>query len=105
MLRGMSARHFHEWRAFDDMEPFDETRSDVRAASIVQAIYNVRRGKRPPIKLMDCVVTFGSGGVRETPKSAEQARAEVERTMNFLCLLFNSEPEKESKPRAKRATQ
>lgn len=103
MLRGMSARQFAEWRAYDDLEPFDEERADIRAGSIVQAIYNVKRRKgQAPIKLMDCVVTFGSGGTKESPKSAEQARAQVERAMDLLMLIFNSEPEKAPKPRVRR---
>lgn len=99
----MSARHFHEWRAYDDMEPFDEERADIRAGSIVQAIYNVRRRKgSPPIKLMDCVVTFGSGRATESPKSVEQAREEIARAMDFCMLIFNTPSEKEPKARVRR---
>lgn len=104
MLRGMSARQFHEWRAYDDLEPFDEERADIRAGSIVQAIFATAPGRRrgsPPIKLMDCVVRFGSGAA-ESPKSVEQAREEIVKTMDLLAAIFNSEPQKAPPPRVRR---
>jgi hypothetical protein len=102
MLRGMSARQFSEWRAYHDLEPFDEERADIRAGSIVQAIFSTSRRKgSPPIKLMDCVVRFGSGA-GDSPKSVEQAREEIVKTMDFLAVIFNSEHQKASKPRVRR---
>lgn len=96
----MSARQFHEWRAYADLEPFDEERADIRAGGIAHAIYSVKRRRgQPPIKLMDCVVRFGAG-TAESPKTAEQAREEIRKTMDVLMLIFNGAPEKT--PRVRR---
>ena len=102
MLRGMSARQFQEWRAYADLEPFDEERADLRAGSIVQAFLNThgrRRGQRP-YQLKDCVLRFGVAD--ETPKTAEQARAEVGNTMELLMLIFNGPAEKGPKARVRK---
>lgn len=86
----MSAIQFQEWRAYADLEPFDEARADLRAGSIVQAFLNVHRRKgQPQVKLQDCVLRFGVTG--EKPKTPEQARAEVGQTMDLLMLIFNSQ--------------
>ena len=99
MLSGMSIRHFQEWRAFADLEPFDEVRADYRSAQIVQAFYSIHRKKgAQPVKLQDCLLRFGPAV--ETPRSAEQARDEISRTMDFLMLIYNSPPE-QPKKRAK----
>jgi hypothetical protein len=38
MLRGMSLSQLREWRAFADLEPFDEERMDIRFASLEHRI-------------------------------------------------------------------
>lgn len=45
ILRGITAKQFRDWQHYASLEPFDETRADYRAASIVSMIYNVNRGK------------------------------------------------------------
>lgn len=40
MLAQMPAGQFEEWRAYADVEPWDEQRADFRAAQVVQAVYN-----------------------------------------------------------------
>ena len=90
----MSARQFHEWRAYADLEPFDEERADIRAASIVQATYSVHRRKgAPPVKLKDCVVQFGAGAA-DSPKTVQQARDEIVAAMDFMTMIFAEEPKK-----------
>jgi hypothetical protein len=98
----MSMRDLTEWRAYHDLEPFDEERMDFRFGSIVQAFLNThgRRKGQPTYQLKDCVLRFGSAAAK--PKTVEQARAEVVKTMDLLMLIFNSEPEKASKPRVRR---
>lgn len=88
MLRGMSASQFQEWRAYADLEPFDEERADLRAASIVQAIYNVnrRKGSRP-IALKDCALVFGPNTEPAKPKTVEQQRAEIRATLDILMAI------------------
>lgn len=79
----MSVRQFMEWRAYADLEPFDETRADLRAASIVCAILNVNRGRRRPVPLEDCMLRFGSaaGAKAVDPKAA---RRQVLETFGLL---------------------
>jgi len=70
----MSAKTFRRWQHFDAMEPIGELRADYRAASIVQMIGNVNRGKdTPPLKLEECLLRYdvtrpAEGESRETPK-------------------------------------
>jgi hypothetical protein len=92
MLRGMTTRQLTEWRAYADLEPFDEEREDYRAASIVHAIRNAFRKKgAPPISLKECVVQFGADA--EKPKTIEQSRSQIKRTMDFLVALFGVKKE------------
>lgn len=55
----MTARQFIEWQVFYALDPFGELRADYRAASIVQMIANVNRGKGAPYKLKDFLLKFG----------------------------------------------
>jgi hypothetical protein len=85
MLRGITVRQFQEWRAYADLEPFDEERADARAASIVQAIYNSPRRKKDRLKLQECLLSFG-----EQPSAAatdEQKLAQTRRTLDMLFAL------------------
>lgn len=62
MLRCMTWEQFQEWRAFDELEPFGEERSDIRSAQIVQALWNIARDvKKNPQgwPLSDFVLAFG----------------------------------------------
>ena len=87
MLASITARQFQEWRAYADLEPFDEERADYRAASIVQAVRNAFRGKRPPVKLSDCVLPFEPKEV-EAPDPAK-AREQILQTMKALMAIHN----------------
>jgi hypothetical protein len=90
MLRGMTTRQFQEWRAYADLEPFDEERADLRAAHIVQTLLNLHRKKgAQPFQLKDCVLRF-SPVEASRPSSPEQARAEVRKTMDLLMLIYNA---------------
>ena len=91
MLRGMTVQQFAEWRAYAEIEPFDETRADMRAGSVVQALFNIHRKKgKPAVRLKDCVLSF------EPPRkrSPEEARAEIRKTMEMLMVIHNSPSEK-----------
>ncbi len=85
MLREMTLAQFYEWRAYDDLEPFDETRADLRAASIVAAILNVnrRKGSRP-VSLQDCMLRFGGAAGPRAAVDPKAARREVLATFGFL---------------------
>jgi len=58
----MSVNQFREWRAYADLEPFDEVRQDYRTAHIVQTMRNLwRDSKRHPrgSSLIDNLLKFG----------------------------------------------
>ena len=45
MLCRRTAKWFRGWEMYYELEPFGELRADYRAASIVQMLYNINRGK------------------------------------------------------------
>jgi hypothetical protein len=73
MLRSITIRQFQEWRAYADLEPFDEERADARAAQVVQAIHTHSRSKATPKSLKDCMLRY------ERPKklTVEERRAQI----------------------------
>jgi predicted trehalose synthase len=86
MLAGMTAEQLQEWRAYGDLEPFDEERADSRSGHIVQTLINLQRGRgKPRVALEDCVLKFGKPHVvRTTP---EEARAGVRAAMQTLMTM------------------
>jgi len=93
MLRQITARQLQEWRVYADLEPFDEERADIRAASIVQAIFNSPRKKKDRVTLKECMVTFG--GSDAAALTQEQQLQQTMRTMDMVMALYG--------PNAKRA--
>lgn len=88
MLRAITTPQLLEWRAYSDLEPWDEERADLRAAQVVQAIRNAWRGKGGrSYTLKECVLRFTPAKAR-TP---EQARAETRRTLEMLMLIHNQQ--------------
>lgn len=69
------------WEHYASLEPFDQKRADYRAASIVQAIANVFRGKKTkPVTLDDAVLRFGEDAEKK-PKQSQQEQ------LNILTIL------------------
>lgn len=67
--RGLTAKKFIEWMAYAELEPFDETRADYRAASIAQIIANTNRAKdQKPYTLDDVLLKFND----DAPKQKKQ---------------------------------
>lgn len=69
----MTAFQLAEWMKFAELEPFDETRADYRAASIAQAVINMQRDtkKHPkPLPIDDFVLRFGDS---EPPPKPQQS--------------------------------
>lgn len=82
MLRGLSVRQFQEWLAYMDLEPIDERRADFRAASIVQALYNINRDVKrypTPFKLDDFVLKF---------EDAPKQKQDVVTKLKLLAAMF-----------------
>jgi hypothetical protein len=60
MLKEMSITELREWRAYADLEPFDEGRADLRAASIAYFLVSAWRGRKGrKLKLQDFLLKFG----------------------------------------------
>lgn len=75
MLAGLSHRQFLEWRAYAELEPFDEVRDDLRIASIVATLLNVNRGESSAaVSIDDCRLKFGDEGIRK-PMAPHNMRA------------------------------
>jgi hypothetical protein len=58
MLSEVDVRHLDEWRAYANLEPFDETRADARAAQVVQALHNVIQKRKKPMALEDAMLKY-----------------------------------------------
>lgn len=79
ILRGLTAKQFREWEHFAELEPFGEKRADYRAASIVQATFNVNRGKKQKaMTLEEAVVKFGEEAKETTkPKQTQKQQLDI----------------------------
>lgn len=100
MLAEISSRQFEEWRAYADLEPFDETRADVRTAQIVQTLSDIaiaRTGRRPRSKLKDFILRFGDDA--GPPRTPAQARKQIVEAMKIMRAIFS--PPRVAKPRGK----
>lgn len=76
MLRDMTGPQLLEWRAYADLEPFDEERADLRAAQICAVLAEVNRDKkkRPePFTPKDFLFHFGRGQAREQTWQEQKA--------------------------------
>lgn len=104
MLRGMTVRQFQEWRTYADLEPFDETRADLRSADVVRTLLNLfGRGKgKAPFPLKDCLLRFGEDGGPDKKATPQQARAQVMRTMQILMAIHNAPQKTTAKANRKR---
>jgi hypothetical protein len=96
MLSEISSRQFVEWRAYADLEPFDERRADLRAASIVQELRNAfgRDGRRD-WTLDESALLFGAAEESAAgppqgpaPSPAELARERAKRQLNQMAGMY-----------------
>ena len=86
-----------EWRAYADLEPWDETRADLRTAHIVCVLLNQNRRKgQKAITLEECLLPFGAAG--KAKASADEAREAVRKTLEFMTML-HAKPEKKKRKR------
>lgn len=55
----MDSQEFCDWLAYDRVDPFGESRADLRTALLASIIANVNRGKnQPPFKIEDFLLDF-----------------------------------------------
>lgn len=89
MLRELTSKQFLEWLAYARFEPFDEVRSDYRAAQIAQMVLMVNLGKGAKLPTLDeLVLKF---------EDAEAKPAQDWRAMKAITQLIAAayaEPEK-----------
>lgn len=97
MLAQIDVRQFNEWRAYADLEPFDQRRGDWRSAQIVQAIENAfRKRGRPPVQLKDCLLEFvdRDKDADEARDNPELARKRIMAAMKLLVKMHEKPPKK-----------
>jgi hypothetical protein len=59
MLASVPARTILEWQAYYQLEPFGESRADLRNAMLCSLVANIMRGKdSEPVQLDDFMPTF-----------------------------------------------
>lgn len=70
LLRSLTAVQMRGWEHFYELEPDPELRADYRAASIVQILYNINRGKNhKALTLEEALLKFGEEEKRrQTPE-------------------------------------
>ena len=88
LLRKRTARQFLEWEYFASIEPFTfdkELRADYRAASIVQIIANVNRGKGRAYDIKDFLLKFDDA---EPPK--KKTWQEMQKIAYMIAMAYNA---------------
>jgi hypothetical protein len=90
MLKGMTVSQFREWMAYGELEPFDEVRSDIRTAQVVQALLNTvgRGNRRKAYPLEDCLLKFGREP--EPDLTPDQRRKQIQDAMMVLMQIHNT---------------
>lgn len=87
ILRGLTAKELRGWEHYFELEPFDETRADYRAASIVQILYNVNRGKgQKALTLEEALLKFG-----EQPEKQKQTLEQQFAILKVLAAMHANE--------------
>lgn len=96
----MSQKQFREWRVFADLEPFDETRQDIRIAHIVVTLLNLWRGKgKPAIGIEDVLLPFGD----KPPKGKKKQTWQEQKRIGFmLASMFNRQHDMQERRRKRR---
>ena len=90
LLRRMTSKQFRAWEMYYEVEPFGELRADYRAASIVQILFNVNRGKdQKPITLDECLLKFGEP-LQEKKKQTPQQQFNL---LKLLAAMHAGEPD------------
>lgn len=87
----MSVRQFEEWRAYADIEPWDEGRADLRAATIVRELRQLfaSNGGKRVWKLDECALSFGgeAAGAREAGPDGNPARDQIVKNLSMLAAI------------------
>lgn len=97
ILRGLTAKEFLGWEAYARVEPFNvdiEARADARAASIVQVLQNVNRGKgQKAWTLQDAMLKFDEAegkGNKDAKRYDPQTQEEMLSVLKALSIMQNT---------------
>ena len=84
---------------FADLEPFDETRQDLRIAHVVATLMNIWRGKgKQAIGVDDVILPFGD---RPPKGKKKQSWQEQKRIGHMMMKMFNSQIDQQERRRKK----
>lgn len=79
MLAEMPGAMFVEWMAYAELEPFGETRADLRSGIIASVMANAHRAKEAkPFKPQDFMPRFGQRGADEPETDEQDWRSQME---------------------------
>lgn len=96
----MSISQFREWRAYGDLEPFDEEREDLRNAHVVAAVLNgaklvaSRGSRRIPQWTKDDDVLLRFGPQPEQKLTVEQRRQQIKNALSVMMAMQKKKPAK-----------
>lgn len=94
MLSDMSITELREWRAYADLEPFDEGRADLRAASIAYFLVSAWRGKKDKkLELRDFLLRFGDDA-EETIAPKKQSWQHMKLLAQMIAASHEPPPKK-----------
>jgi hypothetical protein len=116
LLRTITWKEFIDWQNFDEIEPFTSIRDDMRVASIVQAMYNLRRNteKHPePFPITDFLLILGDKTEREELRRAygrelsdgkpkQKSWQELKAMGQFIAAMYNAAEESDQQKRNRR---
>lgn len=92
IVRGLTAKQFRLWQHYATLEPFDEMRADLRAASIVQMIHAVNRGKgQKALTLKEAMLNFELAEEKASARRYDpQTPAEMLAVLKALSVMQNT---------------
>lgn len=68
----MTSAELTAWIAYDNLEPFGESRADLRMGILASTTYNVNRGKGRAMHPVDFMPNFDEPRVKKTPDQVWQ---------------------------------
>lgn len=86
MLSEIDSRQLSEWMAFANLDPFDESRADIRSAIVAQTVAAASGSKRT-FRLQDFMIQYGNREHKQ--QSLADAKMVVKNYMNARNKIKN----------------
>lgn len=100
MLAQITFEELQEWRAFAELEPFDEERNDLRTAQVCRTMANMWRGKdSEAVTLGDMLLRFG-----DTPTPVKSVQKQSWQEQKRIAMSFVKASRTPAAPRRKKKT-